>query len=57
MQQEIQLEDETPRSESYQSTTGEEPRTSTSSTVTNDATRLKPKDSLVADVHRPERKV
>lgn len=49
------LEDETSRSESTHSATGEGPSTSTNSSVDNDATRLKPKGLLVAEVHKNER--
>ena len=55
MKQEIVLQDETLRSES--TPPGEEPRTSTNITVTNDSTGLKPNVFLEADVHRGERKV
>ena len=45
------LEDEMSRSESSPSASGEEQRTSTNSSVTNDTTRVMPKGHLVADTH------
>lgn len=40
-----------------QTVTGKEKRTTVNSTVANDTTRPKPKQCLVADVHKGERKV
>lgn len=50
MRQEIVQEDETPRSENSQLLKLQ--RTSRDSVVANDATRLKTKEQLLADVHR-----
>ena len=51
------MDNETSGSEGTQSATGEEQRIRTNSTDTNDATRLKRKGHLEADMHRGERKV
>ena len=50
------LEDETPRSEGTEKTTGEESRSSTISTVNNDAIESKPKGSSIAEHYRYKRK-
>jgi exonuclease III len=50
------LEDETPRSEGAEKMTGEEPRSSTISTVNNDAIESKPKGSSIAEHYRYKRK-
>jgi hypothetical protein len=50
------LEDETPRSEGTKNMTGEEPRSSTISTVNNDAIESKPKGSSIAENYRYKRK-
>ena len=50
------LEDETPRSQGTQSLTGEEPRSSTISTVNNDAVESKPKGNSMAEQYRYKRK-
>ncbi|CAF3805374.1 unnamed protein product [Rotaria socialis] len=50
------LEDETLRSESTEHMTGEEPRSSTISTVNNDAIEPKPKGSSIAEHYRYKRK-
>ena len=50
------LEDETPRSEGTSSMTGEEPRSSTVSTVRNDAIESKPKGSSIAEHYRYKQK-
>lgn len=54
MKQEIVLKDETPRSESSQSATGEVEKTSTNRYVVNDMIKLKLKGHLK---HRSERKL
>lgn len=51
------LKGESPRSESTQTVTGEEQRTSMNSIVANDITRPKPEGHLASDVHRGKRKV
>ena len=50
------LEDETPRSEGTEKMTGEEPRSSTISTVNNDAIESKPKGRSIAERYRYKRK-
>lgn len=50
------LKGETPRSDSIQTVTGEEQKTSKNSFVSNDATRPKPEGCLVAEVHKGEKK-
>lgn len=50
------LEDATPRSESTEKVTGEEPRSSTISAVNNDAIESKPKGSSIAEHYRYKRK-
>ena len=55
MKFEIVLEDDSPGRKAP--VTGEEKRTSTNSTVANDATRLKPEGRLVAEVFNGERNV
>ena len=57
MNRDTVLENEIPRLESTEQGTEEEQRTSTSNTVSCDATRSKPKESPVTDVYRHERKV
>lgn len=52
MKQEKVLEGEIPRLESTQLATGEEQKTRTNSTVTNDPTKIKLKGRIVGDMHR-----
>lgn len=56
MKYEIMMKDETPRSDSTQTVTREEQRTSMNSMFTNDATRPKPEGHLAPDVHEGKRK-
>ena len=53
--QDMVLEDETPRSEGTKQITGEGLRSSTSSTVNNDAIETKPKGSSIAEEYRHKR--
>jgi hypothetical protein len=53
--QDMVLEDETSRSEGTEQMTGEEPRSSTISTVNNDAIESKPKGSSIAEDYRYKR--
>lgn len=53
---EIVLKDKTPRSKSTQTATGEKDKTSTNSTIANNATRPKPEGRLAGDVHKGDRK-